>query len=70
VVEDNYSANSKLPSITSIPNAVPTIVGQLVPTTGRVGVVVAVAVGLGHRQSVSDKHCVFLQLPEVEPLGM
>lgn len=46
------------------------IVGHEVPTTGRVGVVVAVGVATGQVQSVSDRHCVFLHDPMVDPLGM
>lgn len=68
----NYRARSKLPSITSIPNPVPNIVGHLVPTTGNDGsaVKVGAVVITGHVQSVSDKHWVFLQFPLVAPFVM
>ncbi len=67
-----YNASNKLPSITSIPNPVASTVGQLVPTTGSDGCVVAVAVAVttGQVQSVSLKHCVFLQLPVDAPEAM
>lgn len=68
VAGGSYKANSKLPIITSIPNPVPNIVGHIVPTTGRVGVVVAAAVATGQVQSDSDRHCVFLHDPVVAPL--
>ena len=52
----------------------PNNVGHDVPTTGSeasvVGLTVAVDVATAHVQSDSVKHCVFLQFPVVDPLGM
>lgn len=51
----------------------PIIVGQVVPTDGSSGcsaIAVSVAVGTGHRQSVSERQLVFLHDPEVDPLGI
>lgn len=59
--------------MTRIPNPVPRIVGHDVPALGSagwVGTAVAVAVATAHRQSFSVRHCVFLQLPDVDPFGM
>ena len=60
--------------MTITPNPVPKIVGQDVPTTGRVGCVVdlavAVEVATEHVQSVSDRHWVFLHEPVVDPLAI
>lgn len=80
-ITNNYSARSRLPIITSIPKPAPNIVGHLVPTTGSVGSSVGTwatyvgfavgdAVTTAHVQSVSDKHCAFLQFPDVAPLAM
>ena len=77
-----YNAKNKLAIMTSTPNPVPKIVGHAVPASGKlgasvegtsatyVGVVVGGVVVVAHRQSVSDKHCEFRQLPAVDPLGI
>ena len=80
-----YSANNSAPITMIAPNTTPINVGQEVPASGSDGSVgdasanaVSVAVGLGvavavaglQEQSLSVKHCGFLQLPLVAPLAM
>ena len=74
----HYKASRSEPIIINIPKPVPSMVGQEVPASGSSGWE-AISVGAGgvssvsgsgHRQSVSDKQAVFLQLPDVAPLGM